>query len=487
MALQMDMHARLEQTMTMRLTQSQRMALEVLQLNVQALEQHILEELETNPLLEIKEEEYTPKKEDQEDNQFGEEGSEERMERDNIEAMSDFFEPYLNEDNNYQSSSSGDDDDDFDMVDHVEAEHVDFEEYLHQQIEYINPDAHLKPCIEILLTHLDDRGYINESIEEIKEINTDEKFSEEEWKAALCFIQEQLEPAGLGASDLKECLIIQTKRLGEEFSFEARILDQYFDELLHNKLDAIAQKEHCEVDKIVEVVEFFKSLEFRPASPWTEDNAGSLRPDASVKYDPPDEWNPKGKFTIELSKRGIPELVVAAGDTFKSESLNKDDKKYINDHMNSAKALQEAIRRRNETLFLIINSICQNQLAFFEEGKSALKPLQMQEIANEVEMSAATITRTVKDKVIQTDYGIFPLKYFFSMKKVKMGGGEVNDRDQILKALTDIIDNEDKKKPLSDASISKKLLDKGFKVATRTISKYRDMLSIPSSSKRKQF
>ena len=112
---------------------------------------------------------------------------------------------------------------------------------------------------------------------------------------------------------------------------------------------------------------------------------------------------------------------------------------------------------------------------------------KMQEIAKELEMSAATITRTVKDKVLQTDYGTFPLKYFFSLKKVKMGGGEVNERDDILQGLKNIIDNENKKKPFSDAALSKALLEKGFRVAVRTVSKYRDMLDIPSSSKRKQF
>ena len=127
------------------------------------------------------------------------------------------------------------------------------------------------------------------------------------------------------------------------------------------------------------------------------------------------------------------------------------------------------------------------RIAFFEEGKSGLIPLQMQEIAQELGMSAATITRTVKDKAIVTDYGTFELKYFFSMKKVKMGSGEVLERDGTLKALQEVIHHEDKRKPLSDAAISQALLDKGHKVAVRTVSKYRGVLSIPSSSKRKQF
>jgi RNA polymerase sigma-54 factor len=487
MALQMDMHARLEQTMSMRLTPSQRMSLEVLQLNVQALEQHIEDELESNPMLEVKETEKMKSLDESNDRGSSDSVSEEKqLEIDHVDVMSEYFEPYINE-NNYSSGSSNDNEDELDIFNIIEAETVDLHDYLHQQIQYLKPAEEIKKCVEIILTHLDDRGYLNESIVELSHINIEENIEIEIWEKALVFIKEELEPVGLGASNLQECLLIQTKRMGSEFDFEVEILEKHFDELLHNRLDTIAHTMATDVSRIVEVMEFFKSLEFRPASPWTDVPSMTLQPDAYIKYDAADSIEEKGKFTISLSKKGIPELVVLEGEEYKKESLTKKEKQYIIEHVSSGKALQEAIRRRNQTLFQVINSICQNQVKFFEEGKTGLRSLQMQEIAAQLDISAATVTRTVKDKVVQTDHGLFPMKHFFSMKKVKMGGGEVNERDKILKALNEVIEEEDKGKPCSDALISKRILEKGFKVATRTISKYREMLDIPSSSKRKQF
>jgi RNA polymerase sigma-54 factor len=249
----------------------------------------------------------------------------------------------------------------------------------------------------------------------------------------------------------------------------------------------MAQESGYSIEDVVESLEFFKNLNFRPAASFFEEKARHLSPDATVKYDPPDLLRENGLFRIQLSQRGQPELEVIPGTVYRYEGITKDERQYLNFHGNNAKALVEAVRRRGETLFLVIQSICQKQIGFFEEGKSGLVPLQMQEIAQELGMSAATITRTVKDKAIVTDYGTFELKYFFSMKKVKMGSGEVLERDGTLKALQEVIDEEDKRKPLSDAAISKALLEKGHKVAVRTVSKYRGVLSIPSSSKRKQF
>ena len=483
----MDMHARLEQTMSMRLTASQKMSLEVLQLNIQGVEQRIEQELEENPMLEIKENDSVPVSNEDGSMDSNPVSEEKQLERDHIDSMQDYFEPIFNEERNYSTTTSYDADDELDIFNTIEAEQMHLHDFLHQQIEYLKPSEEIKSCVEIVLSHLDDKGYLNESLEELSKINIDENISEEIWQQSLEFIKDELEPVGLGASNLQDCLLIQIKRMGSEFDFEKEILENHFDNLLHNRLDIIASALAEDVSRIVEVVEFFKSLEFRPAAPWTDTPSTALRPDAFVKYDSADSPEEKGRFTISLSKRGVPELVIVEGGEYKKESLTKKEKQYILEHINSGKSLQEAIRRRNETLFSVINSICQNQVAFFESGKPGLRSLQMQEIAAQLDISAATVTRTVKDKVIQTDYGLFPLKYFFSMKKVKMGGGEVNERDAILKALTEVIEEENKAKPYSDAAISKQLLEKGFKVATRTVSKYRDILEIPSSSKRKQF
>ena len=500
MAMSFSLGSRLEQNMSMQLTPSQKLSLEILQLNIQNLEQRIGDELEGNPLLEVKEKSleedpYTNNPEQQELAKSLKESfedstkpvdDEKKIHTEHLESIGEYFEPYLNE--SYQGSKNQNlDDEEDDMLVNLEARDKSFEEYVSEQIEYYNPPVKLLPYIHLIITHLDERGYLNQPLEELS-LSEDAKFTDKKMlHEAHQFIIQQIDPAGLGAHNLQECLLIQTRRLGNEFKFEEKILQEHFDELLQNKLDLIAKANQCDVQRIVEVVEFYKTLNFRPAAPFMETSASVLRPDAFVKYEPPDAFYHKGRFLIQLSKRGIPELQVIPGAVYKKGKLSKEEKQYILDKTTSGKALLEAIRRRNETLFMVIQAICQHQIDFFEEGRTALKPLLMQDIAKDLDMSAATITRTVKDKAIQTDYGIFPLKYFFSMKQVKMGDGEVNDRDEILEAVKKVIDEENKKKPYSDAAISKILLERGVKIATRTISKYRDILDIPSSNKRKQF
>lgn len=496
MGMELNLGARLEQNMSMQLTFAQKMSLEILQMNVQSLEQKIAEELESNPLLEMK----TPELDmslpsassslddrDRGDVSSSEssasEGDASLLEADHIADMQDYFEPSVGE-GNYQRPSS--DDDELDPLLLLEDQPRDFDAYIEDQLNFHNPDPELRARVSTIVSLLDERGYFVDDLETLV-AEDGSQGTMNDWLKALRFVQEELEPAGLGAKDLQECMLIQTYRLGSGFEREVGLLLRQFENLKMNRLNVMATEEGLSVEEVVESVEFFKTLSFRPAAHFFEEKAVAMFPDATVKYDPPDAFHAKGRFRIQLSQRGQPELEVIPGTVYRYEGMSKDERKYLNFHGNNAKALVEAVRRRGETLFLVIQSICQKQQAFFEEGKSALVPLQMQEIAQELEMSAATITRTVKDKSIVTDYGTFELKFFFSMKKVKMGSGEVLERDGTLKALQEVVDAEDKSKPLADSAISKAMLEKGHKVAVRTVAKYRGMLGIPSSSKRKQF
>ena len=510
MAMSMQLGARIEQNMSMQLTYSQKLSLEILQLNVQALEQRIADELESNPLLELSEAsievmEHLPEGEFSGDSlhtddsyanvEFsGEssldsdslgltEGISPQVEGEHLDAMQDYFDPVLSE-GNYQRGSS--EDEDLDPLSLLEDRPKNFEAFIEKQLNFLNPDDELRERVNVLISLLDERGYLNLGLEELIEQES-LKGDLVDWTKALRFVQEYLEPAGLGARDLQECLLIQLWRMGSGFFFEASILEKQFDNLLANRLDLVASALGVHINKVVDAVDFLKTLNFRPAAAFFEAKTQILLPDAVVLFDGPDLLYSKGRFRIKLSQRGQPELVVVPGTQYRYEGMSKDERAYITNHSNNAKALIEAVRRRNETLFLVIQAICQRQQLFFEEGQAGLQPLQMQEIAQELGMSAATITRTVKDKVISTDFGIFELKHFFSMKKVKMGTGELAERDDLLKALENVVKSENRSKPLSDAAIAKELSKIGHELAVRTVSKYRELLSIPSSSKRKQF
>jgi len=476
----MNLDAQMRQTQSMQLTFSQKLSLEILQLGIQNLEAKIQEELESNPLLEQKEASTESIADGDTDSPSGEHELTSEQEKEHLEAMMDAFEPILGEHNDVRRSTG---DDDFDPLTLVEDNIADFEVSMEEQIHFLNPPPELLPAIETLLDHLDEKGYLLEPLESFWE--TEGAPQPKEWIKALRFIQEELEPPGLGAMDLQECLLIQVRRLGKGFDLERELLEEHFQELLERKVDRLSKALDIDEERLKDVLDFLKTLSFRPAAIFERKESGTLTPDATIKYDQPDALHPDGRFRILLSKRGTPELEVIPGTEYRSDSMTKEEKQYLSTQSSSAKALIEAIRRRNDTLQLTIAAICQRQVAFFEEGKSGLVPLQMQEIAQDLGMSAATVTRTVKDKVVQTDHGTFELRYFFSLKKVIMGNGMVADRDDLLNALKVVIEKEDKKKPLSDSAISKALKEKGHKVAIRTVSKYRDILGLPSSTKRK--
>jgi RNA polymerase sigma-54 factor len=478
MSMSMELGGRMEQSMAMQLTFAQKMSLEVLQLNVQALEARVTEELESNPLLEKKAQELSEALVEP-----NSEPGESPPEQDHKEAMMELVEPTLAEGNYLRPNSA---EEDLDPLDLIADKSPDFETAMAEQLEFHNLEPELKIRVQTVLSLLDHRGYLTEPLESCQTDHEDEQLRQL-WPKALRFIQEQLEPAGMGASNLQECLGLQLLRRGHGLGVEETIISQHFDDLLHNRLDLIAAGLKQPLERIKEAIELIKSLEFRPTARFFEQPSVVLNPDATIKYDAPDLLRPDGRFRIQLSRRGQPELEVIPGSQYRYEGMSKQEKNYLLNSTNSAKSLIEAVRRRNETLLLVLQTICQRQRAFFEEGPSALNSLQMQEIAQDLNMSAATITRTVKDKVVRTDYGLFELKYFFSLKKVKMGSGEITGRDELLESLRKVVDEENKAKPLSDAAISKLLATKGHKLAVRTVSKYRGLLSIPSSSKRKQF
>jgi len=479
-SLGMHLGAQMRQTQSMQLTFSQKLSLEILQLGIQNLETKIQEELETNPLLEMKEASIEGLPDGDSLSNTTDNDLSPKEEKEHIDAMMDVFEPVLGEHNEIRRSAN---DEDFDPLSLVEDKKTNFDSSMEEQIRFLNPSPETLPAIQTLLAHLDEKGYLTEPLESFWE--EDKNNPPKAWIDALRFIQEELEPPGLGAVDLQECLLIQVRRKGSDFDLERRLLENHFQALLDRKIDRLAKELDIDEERLKEVLDFLKELSFRPAAIFQQGENETLTPDATIKFDPPDAIHPDGRFRIHLSKRGMPELEIIPGAKYRSESMTKDEKQYLSNQSSSAKALIEAIRRRNDTLQLTIIAICQRQKSFFEEGKSGLIPLQMQEIAQDLGVSAATVTRTVKDKIVQTDHGTFDLRYFFSMKKVIMGNGMVADRDDLLNALKVVIEKENKKKPLSDSAISKALKEKGHKVAVRTVSKYRDILGLPSSTKRK--
>ncbi len=492
MALNLSMSQGLHQTLSMQLTPSQRLSLEILQLNVQNLEARIQEEIEANPLLEIKDEADDPAPGDEArtvelSSDLPADSVSERQ--DEVDDIREELEPVWSE-SDYQgpSARTGHGEDEEDMLGSVPARSRNLEEDLREQVEFLKPPEDLKEYIFYIISHLDDKGYLSLTLDELARREQDrEPLDRAMLEKALLFVRERLDPPGLGAHNLKECLLLQIRRFGPGFELEQGILDRHFEDILNNRLDVIATAEKVSIAQVKEAFDLYRSLEFRPAEAYGETVSMPLRPDAIVIYEPPEKEGEKGRFIIRLAKKGIPELVVTPGTVYKNAPLSREEKHYLIEKAQAGRSLIEAIRRRNETLLLVVQDICQRQMQFFEEGRGGLKPLLRQEIARDVGLSPATVTRTVKDKVVQTDFGIFPLSFFFSLKKVTSSEGDEMERPDVLAALEAAVLEEDKDKPLSDAALGRRLAQKGFRIATRTVSKYRELLNIPSSSKRKVY
>ena len=486
MALGASLSQGMEQSLSLTLTPSQKLSLEILQLNIQNLEQRIEQELESNPLLEVVDDSDKP---DPAELQTSPASTDEvPVENQHIEAIQEYLEPLMGESDYTPASGRNDrDEGEDDFVDSVPAKQNSLEDSLREQLDYINPRPELKHAVAYILSHLDQRGYLGLSLEELADGRRDGTLTPELLHEALDFVHVRLDPPGIGARDIKECLLLQIRHLGGDFELEERVLKDHFDQLLANRLDTIAAAEKVPVERVVDCLDLFRTLELRPASMYSESVAAPLRPDAMVRFEQGEDEDDPGRFLIKLNLRGVPELVVIPGTVYKSQELSAYEKRYIMEKSQSGRSLIEAIRRRNETLALVIQAICQRQIDFFRSGRNHLSPLLMQDIARDVGLSAATITRTVKDKVVQTDDGVFPLRYFFSVKKVKTSSGTEQQRDDIFNALKVVVDGENKRKPYSDAGLAKELSRLGHPIATRTVSKYRDMLNIPSSSKRKQY
>lgn len=481
--MNMSQNQSLRMEQSMQLSQSMILSLNILQQNIQNLEQQIVSELEDNPMLEVVEPEVDAEELPDPDRDSN---SEEVIESDHRDVFDDFYSPFI-EDSSTQGSYS-DDDDEMDPIESASSgEDKNLHDHLEEQIVFLDPPEEVVPYVFLLISHLDERGYLPLSLEEIalgEEFSIDGKLL----KRGLEILQ-SLDPAGIGARDLRECFLLQTKRFGgrKVYEVEVRILEDCFEDLLHNRIQQIAKTLKVDIERVNDALDFFKTLSMRPAAPFTGGDTLLLPPDAEITYDPPSEENGRGIFHIQLSRKGIPELEVVSGSTFKKTTMSKEEKKFILEKTNSAKALKEAIRRRDETLLVVINAICQHQEPFFNEGPDQLKPLQMQDVAKEINMAPATVTRAVKEKVVKTDWGLFPLRHFFSKAVVVNQSGQEVERDDVLKAIQEIVDTENKKKPLSDKAIANQLKEKGFDAAQRTVNKYRGMLNIPSSSQRKEY
>jgi RNA polymerase sigma-54 factor len=480
----------LQQKLQQKLSPQQIQLMKMLQIPTMELEQRIKEEMEINPALEEGQDES---KEDSEKDEFSNEETEKpETDSDNDIDLADYFDADDTPDYKLYANNTGPDQEERDTP---LGAGKSFHDLLYSQLGLADLDENQILLAEYLIGNLDENGYLRRELPAIVNdlafnlnINTDANELEEVLRA----IQE-FDPPGVGARDLRECLLIQIRRSedrGGHIALAKLIITKYFDEFTRKHYEKIAKRLELTDEALKPAIDFILHLNPKPGNSMME----SAR---TVQHVVPDFLliveNDELKLT--LNSRNAPELRISreyremlehfakskAKDTKEKETIV-----FVKQKIDSAKWFIDAINQRNETLLYCMQAIVDYQKEFFLSGdETKLRPMILKDIADIVGMDISTISRVANSKYVQTPYGTYLLKFFFSESLSTDEGEEVSSRE-VKKILKDAIEGENKRRPLTDDRLAKLLNEKGYNIARRTVAKYREQLNIPVARLRKE-
>ncbi len=494
----------LKQTQSQRLTQKlspqQIQLMKLLQVPTAQLEERIKDELESNPALDVgsdSEQDPYGLNEYESDGNGGD--GDDNKDYDNanddyeIVDVSDYLRDENDVHGDYHLKEHHDEDDEPKTIP-VKVEAT-FADHLNSQLGMLELDQHQQQIAEQIIGSIDDDGYLRRDAVAIVDdlaFNRNIITNEDEVSMLIQRIQE-FDPPGVAAKDLQECLLLQLYRQDQRNSsiqHAITILDGYFDEFTRKHYDKIKQRMRISEDQFRDAISSILKLTPKPGGAFASFDkiGGYIIPDFFV-------YNNNGRLELTLNSRNAPELRISEGyrDMLKTfdegQRRNKAQREalaFIKQKIDSAKWFIDAIKQRQHTLLITMNAIMQYQEAFFLTGdEGALRPMILKDVADRINMDISTVSRVANSKYVQTEYGTFILKFFFSEAIVTDSGEEVSTRE-VKRILLDLIAEEDKKKPISDERLMELLSEKGYNVARRTVAKYREQLDIPVARLRKQ-
>lgn len=476
----------LEQKLQQKLSPAQIQVIKMLEVPTLELEERIRQELEENPALE--------------------EGAE------------------LSDDDNYQDdlNDDGGNNDDMDLEEYMMDDDIPdyrlkvnntskddkredipfsigktFHEHLIEQLGLQDINDHLRTIAEYVIGNIDDEGYLRRPIESMVDdivFHAGVSTNEQEVEDMIALVQE-FDPAGVGASTLQECLKLQLERktYRRETDIALRIIENYFEEFSKKHYDKIIKYLEITEDELRDAITEIAHLNPKPGNAWggnlLEKSMSVVIPDFILEND-------EGKLRVHLNDSNIPELRVSTtyNDLFQTYTDQKGEKNtalkdavvFARQKIDSARWFIDAIKQRHQTLLTTMQAIVNYQREFFTEGDDVyMKPMILKDIADITGYDISTISRVSNSKYIQTEFGVYPVKYFFSESMTNDSGEEVSTRE-IKKILQDCVESEDKRKPLNDDALAEVLKTKGYPIARRTVAKYREQLNIPVARLRKE-
>ncbi|MCL2102814.1 MAG: RNA polymerase factor sigma-54 [Syntrophorhabdaceae bacterium] len=483
MVLELRQSPKLAQQMVM--TPQLQQAIKLLQLSRLEFQQAIREELEINPALEdeVPEEDMegdlSPSEAPDADGSATPEDKQTSKEGDLIDRID--WEYYFGE------SGRGDrvvrDTEEEDSTPYYEntlTRRPSLSDHLEMQIRLLDISESEREAALYLIGNIDEDGYLTTTVEEAAQALG---MTIEEMSGALDTVQ-TLDPLGVGARNLQECLMIQAKEKGEEFDFPRRILENHFDMFSKGKISGIARILKIDQEVVKEAFQKLVTLWPRPGRAYSEEDTQYISPDVHVfKMD--DQW------VISLNEDGMPRIRLSS--FYKhllddGKSLQREERDFLRQKVSSALWFIKSIEQRKRTIYRVVESIIKLQNVFFEKGVKFLRPLTLRDVAEDIEMHESTISRATSGKYVHTPHGTFELKYFFN-SGLNRGGGEGDIASGSVKEkIREIIRSEGESMPLSDQELMRILHNQGIRIARRTVTKYRAQLGLLSSSvRRRQF
>ena len=347
-------------------------------------------------------------------------------------------------------------------------------EHLMWQLHLCDAPPEVRAAAAAIVGNLNGDGYL---VVDLDQLGVDEMFDAETMEEGLLLVQ-TLDPLGVGARDLGECLLIQARVLHSGDRILIALLRDWMPAVERRDFKAIARGLKVSVQRVTDAMRTITTLEPKPGRPFTSEEPRYITPDIYV-------IKSSGEYIIQLNEEGVPKLRVSNYYRQVLGGAARGDKEYIQDKLRSAQWLIRSIYQRQRTIYKVTESIVKQQKGFFEEGIAKLKPMILRDVAEDIGMHESTVSRVTTNKYVHTPHGIFSLKFFFN-SGIQRNSGEDVASEMVKQRIKGLVGEEDPRKPLSDNAIVKKLAVENIKIARRTVAKYRDMLGIPSSSQRKR-
>ena len=351
------------------------------------------------------------------------------------------------------------------------------QQHLLEQLNYVTIPDDQRKVAELIIGSINDDGYLLTPIEELA-VSTGRSL--EQLQQALDLVQ-TFHPVGVGARNLKECLLIQLDRLGKAESIEAVVVNQHLDDLGRKRYPEIARAMGLSVEQVQQIANFISTLEPKPGRMFSTEQQQYVSPDVVIQ-------RVEGEYVVLLNNEQIPHLRISNTykDLMATAEKSSEARDYIREKIRAGKFLIKSIYQRQQTIYNIAKVIVERQVEFLDKGIAHLKPLTMAQVADVVGVHETTVSRAVANKYVQTPQGLFEMKYFFTPGFETAGGGSMSNTS-VKEQISKLIEREDPTKPLSDQEIVAILKEQGIPIARRTVAKYRNELNILPSNLRKTY